>query len=255
MGAGISIFILLPSAIFYHTEIGWTYLDSVYYAVISLSTIGFGDLINGHSDHAVEKRLGNLILPYRAFTILWLVFGLSFIFMVNTLILDSIRKMSNHTELKSVTSRLEGLMRGIVILSGRRGHRAREDRERMEEDIERNMEDRERNREDRERNKEDGGRNAEAEESLREDTEKEKHRKESVGERDTLRMARDRGELRKRIDREGARIEREEARIQREGSRIEREGERLKREGERLQMEEMGMKRARGKRHSLPSRV
>ena len=47
MVPGITIFLLLPSVLFYYVETDWTYLDSVYYAFISLATIGFGDLVNG----------------------------------------------------------------------------------------------------------------------------------------------------------------------------------------------------------------
>ena len=47
MVPGITIFLLLPSVLFHYIETNWTYLDSVYYAFISLSTIGFGDLVNG----------------------------------------------------------------------------------------------------------------------------------------------------------------------------------------------------------------
>ncbi|KAB0402731.1 hypothetical protein E2I00_019925, partial [Balaenoptera physalus] len=41
---GLSIFILLPPLLFMHTE-GWTYKEGLYFAFISLSTIGFGDYV------------------------------------------------------------------------------------------------------------------------------------------------------------------------------------------------------------------
>ncbi|XP_023483585.1 potassium channel subfamily K member 16-like isoform X2 [Equus przewalskii] len=41
---GLLIFILLPPLIFTHTE-GWTYEEGLYFAFISLSTIGFGDYV------------------------------------------------------------------------------------------------------------------------------------------------------------------------------------------------------------------
>lgn len=47
MVPGITFFLLLPSVLFQYIETNWTYLDSVYYAFISLATIGFGDLVNG----------------------------------------------------------------------------------------------------------------------------------------------------------------------------------------------------------------
>ena len=200
IGAGIIIFVMLPAIVFYNAESGWTYVDSVYFAFVSLSTIGFGDLINGGGE--VEKRLGNWMWAYRVFTILWLVSGLSFIFMVNTLILDRIRKKTNHTELKSVIICMNRLKKGIL-------RRGRGNRKRVRPDQERLMEDRERNEEDRERNEGDRKISIEVAEQYREDTEKQW--KEIVGEE--------------------VRIEREGARIQREGVRIEREGVKLRKRG------------------------
>ena len=232
IGAGIIIFIMLPAIVFYHAESGWTYLDSVYYAVVSLSTIGSGDLINGGGE--VEKRLGNWMWAYRAFTILWLVAGLSFISSVNTLILDSIRKMPNWTRLRSVISRMKRLKIGhLIFRRGReeRKQKRREKRKRVREDRGRHMEDRERNKEDRERNKEDRERNREIAEQHRDDVEKQ--RKQIVVrnniKRVKVKMARDE----EKIEREGVRIEREDVRIEREGARIQREGARIEREGAR----------------------
>ena len=88
---GIGVFILLPSTVFYYVESGWTYLDCVYYAFVSLTTIGYGDLISKHHGHEVEARLGRWVWAYQTFTIVWLVFGLSFVFMINILMMDRIR--------------------------------------------------------------------------------------------------------------------------------------------------------------------
>ena len=45
---GTIVFILLPAIIFRFVEAEWTYLDSVYFAFITLTTIGFGDMVAGN---------------------------------------------------------------------------------------------------------------------------------------------------------------------------------------------------------------
>ena len=88
---GISIFIVLPSVVFYLVEGNWTYIDSVYYTFASLATIGFGDFVNSHHGYEVEGKVSNWVWAYRGFTMLWLVFGLSFIFMIQSLVVDKIQ--------------------------------------------------------------------------------------------------------------------------------------------------------------------
>ena len=87
---GILLFIVLPSALFYHVEDYWTYLDCVYYTFISLTTIGFGDLSNAQS---VKERLGMWMFPYLGFTVVWLIFGFSFLSMYNTFLIDKLKKI------------------------------------------------------------------------------------------------------------------------------------------------------------------
>ena len=45
---GTIVFILLPAIVFTFVEGEWRYLDSVYFAFITLTTIGFGDLVAGN---------------------------------------------------------------------------------------------------------------------------------------------------------------------------------------------------------------
>ena len=88
---GISIFIVLPSVVFYLVEGNWTYIDSVYYTFASLATIGFGDFVNSLHGYEVEVKVGKWVWAYRGFTMLWLVFGLSFIFMIHSLVVEEIQ--------------------------------------------------------------------------------------------------------------------------------------------------------------------
>ncbi|MEQ2207854.1 Potassium channel subfamily K member 2, partial [Xenoophorus captivus] len=45
---GCLLFVALPAAIFKHIE-GWSALESLYFVVITLTTIGFGDFVAGES--------------------------------------------------------------------------------------------------------------------------------------------------------------------------------------------------------------
>ena len=100
---GLTVFIIIPSAIFYYVEEGrWTYLDSMYYAFVSLTTIGYGDLISEHEGN--HQRLGKWVWVYQAFTIVWLIFGLSFGFMINLMMMDHLRAASKKCMRKVVLS-------------------------------------------------------------------------------------------------------------------------------------------------------
>ena len=54
---GWTLFLMFPAVLFTLTE-GWTYLDSVYFAFITLSTVGFGDVVPGiHSTNMPPPSL------------------------------------------------------------------------------------------------------------------------------------------------------------------------------------------------------
>lgn len=44
--SGLLLFLLLPPLLFSHME-GWSYMESFYFAFITLSTVGFGDYVIG----------------------------------------------------------------------------------------------------------------------------------------------------------------------------------------------------------------
>ncbi|XP_060610862.2 potassium channel subfamily K member 16-like [Anolis sagrei] len=69
---GILVFLCLPSAIFREME-GWTYGEAIYFAFITLSTIGFGDYIIG-KQHDRDYFPG-----YRILVAIWIIFGLAWI--------------------------------------------------------------------------------------------------------------------------------------------------------------------------------
>ena len=49
---GFVVFIFLPTGIFMHFE-GWTFDESLYYAFVTLTTIGFGDFVAGKHFHYI----------------------------------------------------------------------------------------------------------------------------------------------------------------------------------------------------------
>ncbi|XP_054828411.1 potassium channel subfamily K member 16-like [Eublepharis macularius] len=69
---GILVFLCVPSLIFQVME-DWTYSEAIYFAFITLSTIGFGDYIIGRQHN---KRY----FPYyRILVAIWIIFGLAWI--------------------------------------------------------------------------------------------------------------------------------------------------------------------------------
>ena len=61
-----SLFILFAGAYVYHEVEGWTYLDSLYFSIITLTTIGYGDF-------SPQTEFGKL------FTIIYICIGVGLI--------------------------------------------------------------------------------------------------------------------------------------------------------------------------------
>ncbi|XP_064600958.1 potassium channel subfamily K member 16-like [Liolophura sinensis] len=68
----LSLLILLPAIVFTYVE-KWTYGESVYYAFITLTTVGFGDFYLGQNTHSEYGVMYNLL------TAAWIVVGLAVI--------------------------------------------------------------------------------------------------------------------------------------------------------------------------------
>uniref|UniRef100_A0A8C8RAN8 Potassium channel domain-containing protein n=1 Tax=Pelusios castaneus TaxID=367368 RepID=A0A8C8RAN8_9SAUR len=87
---GILVFLCLPPFIFQVVE-GWSYSEGVYFAFITLSTIGFGDYVVG-------KRPDTNYRPYyRPLVAIWIIFGLAWIALLfnllTTLLEDTEKKL------------------------------------------------------------------------------------------------------------------------------------------------------------------
>ncbi|XP_036149166.1 open rectifier potassium channel protein 1 [Monomorium pharaonis] len=84
---GFIIFIFFPAILFSHYE-RWSYDQSVYYAFVTLTTIGFGDLVAGQDN---TKGSGPFFIMYKIFLICWISFGLGYIVMIMTFIARGMR--------------------------------------------------------------------------------------------------------------------------------------------------------------------
>lgn len=68
---GFVIFLFLPTGVFMHFE-GWTFVESFYYAFVTLSTIGFGDFVAGNEIfYNVENRILLLSWGYVSLFYAW----------------------------------------------------------------------------------------------------------------------------------------------------------------------------------------
>ena len=74
--SGLVLFIFIPSLLFVRLQ-GWTYFESVYYCIVTLTTVGFGDLVP--SQNRDSRQFQGL---YRICASGWIWFGLAFVALV-----------------------------------------------------------------------------------------------------------------------------------------------------------------------------
>ncbi|XP_077616916.1 potassium channel subfamily K member 17 [Crocuta crocuta] len=79
--SGLLLFLLLPPLLFCHME-GWSYVESFYFAFITLSTVGFGDYVIGMDP---SRRYP---LWYKNTVSLWILFGMAWLALIIKLILS-----------------------------------------------------------------------------------------------------------------------------------------------------------------------
>lgn len=73
---GMAVFILAPSVIFIYYE-NWTFIESIYYSFVSLTTIGYGDFVAGQTPSTSPYEIF-----YKIFLIVWIMFGLGYLVMI-----------------------------------------------------------------------------------------------------------------------------------------------------------------------------
>ncbi|ELK23298.1 Potassium channel subfamily K member 2 [Myotis davidii] len=91
---GCVLFVALPAVIFKHIE-GWSALDAIYFVVITLTTIGFGDYVAGGSD--IEY-----LDFYKPVVWFWILVGLAYFAAVLSMIGDWLRVISKKTKEEEV---------------------------------------------------------------------------------------------------------------------------------------------------------
>ncbi|XP_049446725.1 potassium channel subfamily K member 2-like isoform X1 [Epinephelus fuscoguttatus] len=91
---GCLIFVALPVVIFKHIE-GWSTLESIYFVVITLTTIGFGDFVAGEKGGSENPEFLNYYKPVVWF---WILVGLAYFAAVLSMIGDWFRVISKKTK-------------------------------------------------------------------------------------------------------------------------------------------------------------
>ena len=87
-----SCLLLAPAAIFMHLE-DWSFLDSLYYTLVTLTTIGFGDMVPD-KDTNIHIYTETLRWVYLVGVILWILLGMGYILAVIEVISDTYRSSS-----------------------------------------------------------------------------------------------------------------------------------------------------------------
>ncbi|XP_035385341.1 potassium channel subfamily K member 2b [Electrophorus electricus] len=99
---GCLLFVTLPAIIFKHIE-GWSTLEAIYFVVITLTTIGFGDFVAGEGErrHHQESNGGSeleYLDYYKPVVWFWILVGLAYFAAVLSMIGDWFRVISKKTK-------------------------------------------------------------------------------------------------------------------------------------------------------------
>nr|XP_024217946.1 two pore potassium channel protein sup-9 isoform X2 [Halyomorpha halys] len=91
---------------------GWSYFDSVYYCFITLTTIGFGDMVALQKDDALDKKP-----EYVAFSLVFILFGLAIVAASLNLLVLRFVTMNTEDERRDEAEALQAAQ-GAVRLEG-----------------------------------------------------------------------------------------------------------------------------------------
>uniref|UniRef100_A0A8C4S1D7 Potassium two pore domain channel subfamily K member 4 n=1 Tax=Erpetoichthys calabaricus TaxID=27687 RepID=A0A8C4S1D7_ERPCA len=87
---GCLLFVALPTVIFQKVE-EWTFLEAVYFVIITLTTVGFGDYVAGGTGNDNESHW------YKPLVWFWILLGLAYFASILTMIGNWLRVLSKKT--------------------------------------------------------------------------------------------------------------------------------------------------------------
>ncbi len=89
---------------------GWTYFDSVYYCFITLTTIGFGDMVALQKDRALDTKP-----EYVAFSLIFILFGLAVVAASLNLLVMRFITMNTEDERRDEAEALQVITRTCIL--------------------------------------------------------------------------------------------------------------------------------------------
>ncbi|RUS73009.1 hypothetical protein EGW08_019231 [Elysia chlorotica] len=117
LSTGMSVIVFIPAWVFTITE-DWSYLEGMYYSVITLTTVGFGDLVPESIFTETGQGLKEFLIPkgvtatrhyfYRIVLSLWIIMGLSWIALILSEISTMMQSQMNNVA-ASTSHRLSNL--------------------------------------------------------------------------------------------------------------------------------------------------
>ncbi|XP_039625293.1 potassium channel subfamily K member 4-like isoform X1 [Polypterus senegalus] len=113
---GCLLFVALPTVIFQKVE-EWTFLEAVYFVIITLTTVGFGDYVAGGTGNDNESHW------YKPLVWFWILLGLAYFASILTMIGNWLRVLSKKTraEMEGLTAHASNWTQNMSVDLKHRG--------------------------------------------------------------------------------------------------------------------------------------